>query len=609
MAKVDVSSIFDTKIQATTAFPKVEKVADIIEVKNNDAQNVYSVLDAGNKTGIPVMFIGAPGNGKTAAVNEYARLLGADVVYFGPNSAPSSAVIPGIGNIEVNGETVEFIDFLMEEKLKGDKPKVIICDEISRMGEAMRQMMLEVLGPKPRIAGQDINNVVLRVCTGNRTEDGVDALDPALTTRVITVPVRASSTPWKYYVSAEFADVDLKAAFKFHDSLDPQVRELVSPRKVRKLIWNLLNHSCGWPALAITDGGYEKFIDSHGRDVTRDVIDGFAAALGTASKDKLDDPIGAAISAAVDHGQTVFVEGPPGIGKTTELEVKLRERRPDAKVMTISMANASPEDFSLVMIKDGKLKRTLNRFFAEDGEKYLIADEVWRAPDDVMDCMLELFQERSVAGIDTGLNGIIALNNPRDLEGHQLDVGDPDTAQSDRFTMNISVNASHMGFRSYLINTYGDTAEHFIEWWEGLSQLDQSLYNVRVLEQAIKWYLIGMPLSMTTPWYDGMPMEISFLELERRLADRPLVKIKEVTANVDKYVEELSAPGGQDGEAHRAVFDAFDRADIVQLKAAEDACLTLLPLLSQQAKINLLRAEKEKRAFWLSLVSKSAKQK
>lgn len=607
MSNFTTSSIFETKIEATKTFPKVKVVGDIIEVKNNDSHNVYSVLDAAHQTGTPIMMVGGPGNGKTAAVYEYANLLGAEIVYFGPNSAPSSAVIPGIGTTEVAGEKVDYIDYLMEEKLKGSKPKVIICDEISRMSEPMRQMMLEVLGPKPRIAGQDIENVVLRVCTGNRTEDGVDALDPALTTRVITMPVRASATPWKYYVSLEFKDTDLTALFKYHDKLDPQVRELVSPRKVRKLIWNLLNNSCGWPALAIQDGGYEKFIDSHGRDVTSDVIAGFANALGTPNRDKLEDPIGAAVSAAVDHGQTVFVEGPPGIGKTTEIEIKIRERRPDAKVLTISMANASPEDFSLVMIKDGKLKRTLNRFFSEEGEKYLIADEIWRAPDDVMDCMLELFQERAVAGIPTGLNGIIALNNPRDLEGHQLDVGDPDTAQADRFTMNVSVSAQHMGFRSYLIKTYGDTAEHFIEWWEGLSTVDQALYNVRVLESAIKWYLIGMPLSMTAPWYDGMQMEISFLELERRLADRPLVKIKEVAANADTYAEQLAAPGGQDGEAHRSVFDAFDRADIVQLEAARDACEKLVPLLSQQAKINLIRSEKDKRVFWLDVVAKSKK--
>ena len=66
MTNINTSSIFETKIEATATFPKVKTVADIIEVKSNDAHNVYSVLDAANQTGIPVMFIGAPGNGKTA---------------------------------------------------------------------------------------------------------------------------------------------------------------------------------------------------------------------------------------------------------------------------------------------------------------------------------------------------------------------------------------------------------------------------------------------------------------------------------------------------------------------------------------------------------------
>lgn len=611
-----LDDIYNLKLEPNKTFPKGVDGHELFgPLGSGDALNIAAILVAAMSAGaqgagedIVVNLVGAPGTGKTSIVNFIAKSLGADVVFFGPNAAPDSAIIPGIGKMTVNGEEVEYIDYILEEKLASDRPKIIIFDELSRMTESMRQQALEVLGPKPRLAGHDLKNVVGRVVTGNRVDDGVDALDPALTTRVVTVPVRASAMPWKFFVAAEFSNHDLSGVFKAHDALEPSVREQVSPRKVRKLVWNLIHNGSAWPGLAMIDGEYEKFLDRNERDVTAEVVDAFAAALGTPNTKKLSDPLDRAIKAVIEHGQGVYVEGPPGIGKTSEIEARIKDARPDAKVLTISMATASPEDFSLVMIKDGKLKRQLNRFFEEEGEKYLIADEVFRAPDDVMDCLLEIFQERTVAGRPTNIRGFFALNNPRNLDGYQLDVGEPDSAQADRFTMSISVTAQDMGFRGYLIKKYGEVAEHFIEWWDGLSAQNQALYNVRVLETAIKWYQLGLPLEMTKPYYDGLQLDISLLELERRLADRPMVRIKEVIANIDHYIAELSAPGGQNSEAHRAVYDAFDRADLVQLEPVKKDVVRLINLLSQQAKINLLRDKGERRKFWREVVQAAAKQ-
>jgi MoxR-like ATPase len=607
-----MSNILAHKYPATATYPKGVTVADLVGmIAGSEKHSVLEKVLAALQAHVPLMLIGGPGNGKTALVNMVAKLIGAEAIWFSPNSAPSSMAVPGVARRKNEaGEEVDYIEYLLVDKMRSDKPKIIVFDEISRMSEVMRQQALEVIAPPHAISGNVIPNVVGVLCTGNRVEDGVDALDPALATRLgATVEVRAAAMPWKYFVSAEFAEVDLTEAFRVHDRFDPVLREQVTPRKFRKLIWNLLNFGCGWTGLAMTgdDDSYEKFTDASGNDVTADVIRQLAEVLGTPNRAALADKTEALIAALTGHDrQTVYAVGAMGIGKTSYFRDEIMTRRPNAKVMVISMANAAPEDWMLTTIHQGTLKQTLLEFFRQDGEKYLIADEVWRASEDVRDMLLEVFQEGTVGGIDAGLKGILALNNPRTIEGYSLDVGTPDTAQADRFTVNVKLTAQDIPWKSYIIGRYAEVSEHFVQWWDGLSARDQVLYPPRQLESAIRWYNTGMPLEDTKPWYDGMPLDISFLELERALADRPLVKIRDVAAKCEEYASELTGPDGQTGSAHRSVFDAFDRSDVVQLREHRAVCERLMPLLSQQAKINLLRSAKEKRRFWLSVVNGEA---
>jgi MoxR-like ATPase len=593
------------KMPPSATYPKGATLAELFLPQGTERESVPSLLLGAFEADIPVMLIGRPGVAKTAIVRFITEAMGADLIFIGKNAAPSSYVVPGMGRvITAEGEEVEFIDYIVEDRLKSDRPKVVLVDELARMDEGMRQQILPVFGPRPTIANFELRNVVGRVATGNRVEDGIDALEPALATRMFHIPVKASSVPWKYFVAADFPEVDLTELFRAHDRLSPDLREQLTPRKMRKIVWNLIHNGCAWPALAMADSDYEKLVDTSGTDRTAELLDQFAEVLGTPNRPTLSDPIEAVLDAVCEHGEVAYVEGAPGIGKTTLFEVKIPERRPNAQVLSISLANTAPEDWNMVMIQSGDLKRKLLRFFAEPGEeKYLILDEIWRAPDDVMDMVLEVLNERTVAGIPTGVRGIVALNNPRTVEGYTLDVGTPDTAQADRFTMSVSISAQQTQFRSYLLVKYPEVAEHFVNWWEGLSARDQVLYPPRVVEMAIRWYNQGLPLEFTKPWYDGMPLEISFLELERALADRPLVKIRDVAQRVEEFVQILSGSEGQTGEAHRSVFDAFDRSDVVQLREHRKVCERLMPLLSQQAKINLLRSEKAKRRFWLSVVN------
>ena len=608
-----LAGIYKKKLPPTATYPKGVSLEDLYGPVGRDKRDsIPHLMLSAFQAGLPVHLVGAPGVAKTAMARAVAEMADATLVYFGPNSDPSTAVVPAIAKeVLPDGTVVEHVDFILEDALTGDNPKVILFDELSRMPAEMRQTALELFGPIPRIAGHEIQGVIGRVSTGNRTEDGVDALDPALSTRLLTIEVDASVVPWKYHVSKNFQK-DLSKAFKAHDELDPFVRKQVTPRKMERLIWNIVHNGTPTPGLAIHESEHEKFVDKQGNDVTVKVLRALCEALDAPYVAELSDPIGSAITAVVEHGATVFVEGPPGVGKTSQIEAELRSRRPDAEVMVISMANAAPEDLALVMVQEGqRLKRQLNRFFASPAEqKFLICDELWRCPPYVRDMMLELFAERTLCGIPTGVTGIIGISNPVMIDGgYQLDVGTPDAAQADRFTMSVVVKAEDMAFAEYLAGKYGlETVEPFLDWWHSLSAVDQTLFNVRTLERAILWHLQGFnKLDLVLPWYAGQPLDLSLHELERRLAGRTVIRIREVMERHDYYVEELQKPGGQDSETHRQVFDAFDRSDLVSLKPHKAKIGELFPLLSQQAKINLLRQSKDRAEFWRSVALSAGK--
>jgi MoxR-like ATPase len=601
--------VLEYKFPPTATFPDGVTVEDLVGMAGNTKSVVEKML-AVMESGLVGFLIGAPGVGKSALVRMLATIVSADVLYFGPNSSPDKYLIPGLGRGEAeDGSSYEFLDYLPEAIVTSPNAKITYGNEVSRMYPSVQQQMLEVNGPKPRISGVDLPNIVGRFIDGNRVEDGVEPLDPALATRVVTIEVNPEATGWQYHVSAMFPDDDLTEVFRVHQNFTPEVRAQVSPRKVVKIVRNLRANGSGWPALMLRNSQREVFVDASGADVTAEVLDAFARALGTPNRDTLADPVDDALRMVRDGG-SAYIEGPPGIAKTSYSEARLHELDPDADILVVSMANASPEDWSQTMIVGGELQRRLLEFFARPVRagvrKYVIFDEIGRAPDDVKDQMLELTQERTIGGRPTGVHGIVALNNTADVEGVGMDVTPLDTAQADRFDMNLKVTAADIPWESYLLTTYGQAIEPFTEWWKDLSAKDQALYPLRCLEAAYKWWLAGMSLADTRPWYDGKPYDISFHELERALADRPLVKIREVASRADEFAAILAGPNGQQTEEHLAVYDAFDRADIVQLREHRDACEKLMPLLSQQSKINLLRSAKSKRRFWLSVVNGEA---
>jgi MoxR-like ATPase len=605
-----LDGVLATKLPPTATYPEGGTMEEFLATLVKGRISVLEKILAAAETGNPVLLYGRPGTAKTALARWAANALEAQLVTISPSASPDRLTIVGLGREDFDGTVTEFLDFMLEESVANpDTTKVILVEEPNRQPAFMQQQLLELTAAPHRISGHIVPNVLAVILTANRVEDGVEDLDPALSTRVVRVEVKAEDTGWQAHLATVFPGTNLSELFRAHGNLEPTLREQLTPRKMEKIVRALLLLGAARPALAMINSAYERFVDSAGVDKTDEILDSFARALGTPNREKLSDPFEAIVTMTVDHGLGTYVEGFPGIGKTTALEQRVRERmlelwpNDEPQILTISMANAAPGDWHQVMIRNGELRTTLLRFFAQPGRKVVIFDEIWRTAEDVRNMMLEVTNERTVGGRDIDLHGFIAISNPAQVDDFAMDVGIPDTAQADRFAASVVLGPEDIPWASYLITKYGPTAELFVEWWKGLPTRDKILYPPRVLEMAVKWWSAGMPLKDTLPWYDGAPLDLTFHELERALADRPLVKIRDVASRVDEFEVVLAGPNGNSTEEHRSVFDAFDRADIVQLREHREACERLMPLLSQQSKINLLRSAKAKRRFWLSVVN------
>lgn len=576
---------------------------------NNNYWSLAAKILAGFAYGRHAQLVGRPGVAKTATVREIANALECEYIHFGPTAAPDSAAVPALTDSRTH------IEYVLEEKLRGPKRKIICFDELSRMSSDMQHMAMSLLNSRPTLAGKRIYNVIGFVATGNRGErDGVGHLDMATATRFGNniLDVEAPDVPsWKYFLASQHPDMDLTPVYSTWDNLTPPVRQQLTPRKMERIIWNLVNEGSVRYALSLRNSEREKFLDAAGEDVTQRTLDRIAAAMPSTSDTAVArTPIEAAIHACIE-GKTAYVEGPPGIGKTDYVEASLAERCPDAQVWSLSMANARPEDWSLIMVtREGRLKRTLHQFLDDDSgaRKYMILDEIWRAPNDVRDQVLELCQERTIAGIDTGITGIIALNNPRKWAGVTMDVGIADSAQADRFTTNVKVTESNIPWRPYLIDKYdnpetGVRVEHFLDFYDDDIRPDARVwFGPRCLENCILAYKAGLPLENSLPLVAGEPLEISFGSLKAALANRPFTTLETLRRELDDFVKVLTPPdtsGMSEEEAKKAMAEfeeipevheyrgrahtALIRADHSRLSKPEneELAMALYPLLGR----------------------------
>ena len=168
---------------------------------------------------IPVMLLGAPGIGKTATVNDFAKKIGADLVDVRLSAeTPSSFegkdyISPETGDLKkARAWWLKRID----ENQKNDVPTVLFFDEYTNAPDALQQLAYSPFNER-RLHGTSFDYKLRNgkpglyvFGAGNRVEDETGAREMvyASKTRVFTVDFEVSAKEWIKW--AEENDIDPK---------------------------------------------------------------------------------------------------------------------------------------------------------------------------------------------------------------------------------------------------------------------------------------------------------------------------------------------------------------------------------------------------------------
>lgn len=550
-------------------------------------------------------FVGEAGVGKTSFVKAMCSALDYDLVYINAsNMTVENLFVPFPAfSEELNQQVLETLFF---EKFASSSPKVIMIDEFSRADSGIANTLMELL-QEGTLTGREIPNLVTVIAADNpqgSTYGRMASLDFSQADRFAAVRIDSKGTPWRRALASTFADVDLTKVFSTYDTLDADVRRILNPRVLEFVIRGLLAGFPGESALPMVTGVRQRLVNSTGTDVTQPTLDKIAAALGVPNRERVPDIVSKAVRYAVEQGQNIYIQGRPGIGKTSTLKAMLTAMEVDFEYD--SAAVLSPEDLTVPFpSKDGStLDLIPTAKFTRTRPWVWIVDEIARGSRRTQNAIMEPIQERTIGGRPTSLIATIALNNPREVAGFKLDVGKNDLAQASRFALSIEIEASDIASAAYLRDMYGeDIATPFIEWWEDdLDDVGRVLCTPRALERMISLHEAGNPLEWALPFVNGDYVKVPLVELHARLDNRPLARLKQVVANVDQYAEELALGKDESPMEHATVFMAFYKADVSQLEEVRDVCARLFGLLDRQHRIDLIRQGGDRQKFWNSVL-------
>ena len=595
-----------------TMFGKNKTFTKYASGKEMAKQRIVQIMDFAATTGQRCLIIGPQGTGKTSFGKAAIRAMGARCIYI-PAAviSPENLYVPFPVDDQDTGRT--FLETLFyREMMDGDEPKIIIIDEPGRADQSMMNVVMELI-QEGSLMGKPIPGLVTVIACENpagMSYGRLNGMDFSQADRFATFIIGQSDTPWQRALADEFADVNLTGLFKFYlkwSAVNKAATEILSPRVLSNVIWALLNDFPGRLGLPIMDGQRVMLTGPAGDDVTADTINKIASALGVSSPENVPNIFDAAITAALD-GHNVYLEGAPGIGKTSRVKALLAQHDIDAAYFSVPAM--SPEDMAVPFPDDDGafLEMLIVGKLARPGRKIVVLDEARRGDRRIQNALMELIQERTVGGQPVpGLVGTIALNNPRFIGGMRLSVGRVDLAQAARFRLSIQLDATDTKFDDYLVEKYGDAISPFIEWWkEDLDDDGRALISARCIERMFDLHRMGMPLEEGKPYVSGEYVPVPLIELEARLAERPIAKLSAIAENIDEWVARLAAGARDDPddlEAHLAVYNALNNAAMPHLEKYRPECIRLVAELSDQYMLQFLTPKQTNRKnFWFKVV-------
>lgn len=510
---------------------------------------------------------------------------------------------------EIKNEVRLQLEMHLADKLVWDEPWAFIGDDWRRVQPQVMSALMELTNEKT-LTGLPLHNMVACVLVDNPVGEGYQGVisgDIALETRMPHFMLTANDIPWREALAELFPDVDLNPVFDMWSKLTPELRRTVPPRVLHHVIDVTLAGLPPIVGIPILPSGRQRLMDND-TDRTEEVLTSIATALGVPYLRSIPNLVMRAMEVALEKGWNLHGVGPCGVAKTATVKT-LADRLglDDVDTVVFSAANMQPGDLAGPAPLDGKIQFLLNpRVLAVPGRrKKVVFDEMFRAPKAVKPQMLELFQERTICGEETGAHCVWALNNPAKSGALTFRVGNADEALCSRFTVNIEITAADTPWREYLVETHGaDAMKPFLEWRDHvLDDTGRDYVSPRVLEIMVELHGSDLDIENALPYLGKDRLPVNLADLRAMLAKKRVLGFSKIVLEHAQILDDL-ANGDESLRAEREmeIVRALQKADVTDLEPQFDLCVELLTVLPKDKRLTLINIDSAKQPkrqeFW-----------
>lgn len=562
------------------------------------------------------------GIGKTSKVLEYFENKGILVNYINlANITPDDKL--AVAPVTSADGQLALKQLLMEDLTPG-VPFAIVLDDAAQASRQVQNQFMQLTN-NWSIGQQVLKDLVAVVMLDNEgAAEGIRASeDMAVADRKVTIRLSPNDTGWRYALARKYKSTALNGVFDVWDSLNTDLRHVLSPRALDHVLYCTLN---GFPpifGLPIM-GDHRVRLQTPAGDRTKEILERIATSVGQPYRETIPDAVRKAIQHALRDRLAIVIQGPPGVGKT-EITKELIAQA-NLREVYYSMPFTDPEALVAPMpTKAGTLKALIAQELLDPDPYAIVWDEYNRPSSQASFAkLMEVTQQWTLAGIELpGCRAQIALCNPSEWMGRRMQVAKGNIAQADRFTISIQITADDIPANEWLLTQWPDTVsngdperrerarsviEAVLEWFKvDIGDEHRQWITKRTLVRLATLHMAGLPLEAGKIYLgEGEYAPVPLLDLEARLADRPMTRLNEIAADVDtwtqrlKEAQETSAVGTNDVDM---VHQALSLAELSQLWENFDAVTKLVGLLPPKLKITFfVGASAETQALWIAVL-------
>ena len=614
--------------------------------------------------------LGPHGIGKTKTFTNFipTAFPGTKVVRINAaNLTPEEIVANAPVNIAEKGKAVQLaLRELLMRSLKGHRdalghplPYVVVIDDSLQAGDIVANQMMQ-LACDWTIGTFDLRDYgcIGMFLTDNESlaETAAKRTDIAVLDRMSTRVITANDTSWRFALARKYARYDLKPVFNLWAQMPASIRHMMSPRLIDHLIDVLDAGLPGILALPLLNGERIRFATENGDgktvDRTTEIIEKVARAIGAPNPEKVDDVVRKVSRLAIQRNWAILIQGDPGTGKTEVVkEVIAEEIGGNPKDYYWSMATTDVEMLCVPIPVEHDLEQLLAEKFYADHKKVFIWDEYNRPKDKAAFAkLMEVTQEWTIAGqAIPGLVAQIAIQNPPYVMGRKLNVSKNNIAQADRFTVSLNIVGEDIPTHEWLLTQFpdkwvdiklrglaregrvltgedletfksetrqaaADVAESVVEWYKSdIDDEGRQYITARGRERLCKAALVNANLDETKIYLgDGEYAPTVLAGLRSRLEKRPMTGLKELSSNLDWWVnrlEEIKGDLSQGTNDVDRVNMALQFAELSQLEDHFDTCVSLMGALEPKYRTPFLTTMGEKQNFWVKVILEMSNRK